>query len=168
MQVNSINNYQQNTNPNFTAYYFNPSNSQKVRTNFQRALTEYKSSQLLEILQTVRGQQRNSTHITLDTIDTYGGLPCWGYFEGKVNGKILEDGNIFNTSSWRLNKFMKKLAKIADKNDPNPLSKQEQKAIKKEDKLEMKKQKEALSKGKITEFDLKNKLILSIMQYFPI
>ena len=32
----------------------------------------------------------------------------------------------------------------------------------------MKKQKEALSKGQTTEFDLKNKLILSIMQYFPI
>lgn len=161
MQVNSVNNYQ-NNNPNFTAFKPDFAARQNLIKTFRN---DCNSTDLLKILQTLRGQCRNSNHIEMTSIDRMGGHPVFGYFEAAINGNKYENGNMFNTSAWNIRKFIKKLAKIAEKKNPNPLTKVEKKAVKLDNKAELYKQQARLLMGDVKESDLREELILRISQY---
>lgn len=161
MQVNSVNNYQ-NNNPNFTAFVFEP---KSVKGFVKTLKQECNADQLLRVCHIIENQQGNANNILMKDCEFYGGLPCFGHFEAFVNGKSFNNGNIFNPKSWSMRRFLSKLAKEAEKKNPNPLSKEAQKALKLEQKAELMYQKSERLKGRSTEEKQKAKLLFTLENF---
>lgn len=164
MQVNAINN-QTNNNQNFTAYRTDIVTKHHLVKSFRDNCT---SVDLLKILQAVRSQEKISTHINIRSVDSVNNPSKLGFIEAEINGSIYENGNLTNTKPWQIRRFITNLAKLAEKDNQNPLPKIEKRKIKKENKKELEELQTRFLFGEIREKDLKEEFIQKIFQYINV
>ena len=116
MQVNSINNYQQNNNPNFTAFVLKPGHNKE----FVSYLEKSPVSDLVRILHAVTNQEKNGRNIELMINDNLADVGSWILrLQAKINNKIYAGPSIVKPSTWNLAGFFEYLGIIAERKSPN-------------------------------------------------